>query len=344
MANEVQKIPFDSGEIEVVLAECGESGIVIRRVCEMLGIDFSSQLSRLKEAHWTRVVEIPTLANDGKTRTFSCIPVGDFAMWMIKLSAGKVSPELKPRIEKMQKEAVPVLDNHFRKKAPQIIVGDDPMMRQLQILMQQRQDHLDLVKKTDERFVAQEQKIQSIETQLASIETFPQAILQRFPRLCAVVPQITLRQWIQMVMQREGTLRAGSGQSVSPFYAKRCREAGEREEASHWIEAWNVAFYSFGNTDVCKGIDLKKKYENFNARREEKDRLTRPEFLEQELPKLLAPFATYISLNLYYDAADSIYEMFRRCGGGAGRSRSSPVVDRESLDPEERAEDEDLGE
>lgn len=86
--------------------------VVIRRVCEVLGVDFSSQLQKLKEAAWGGVGEITTPSAGGPQRT-QTIPLKALPMWLARLNPGKVRPELRAKIIRYQCEAADALADHF---------------------------------------------------------------------------------------------------------------------------------------------------------------------------------------------------------------------------------------
>lgn len=113
----VEVFYFDGDALQVVVPE-GEPAtrdnvrVVIRHVSEALGIDFSSQLQKLKQAPWSCVGEITTQVG-GQSRSVSTIPLKALPMWLARLNPGKVRPELRAKITRYQCEAADALAAHF---------------------------------------------------------------------------------------------------------------------------------------------------------------------------------------------------------------------------------------
>ena len=57
---EIEKVWFHGAEIEAIKNLDGKPYVVIRRICENLGVDFSGQLAKLKSAKWSGVEIIST--------------------------------------------------------------------------------------------------------------------------------------------------------------------------------------------------------------------------------------------------------------------------------------------
>jgi hypothetical protein len=121
MTTELKTIPFAGGEIEAAVGPGGKPFVNIRRACEELGIDYSRQLRRLREADWATVVDMSTVAGDGKERTMSFVGALALPMWMAKINPEKIKPELRLRLRAYQLEAAEVLAQAFMPKA--IVAG-----------------------------------------------------------------------------------------------------------------------------------------------------------------------------------------------------------------------------
>lgn len=85
----------------------------IRRLCDALEIDHSSQLAKLREMPAATVVIIPMVAADGKTREIACIDLRSVPIWLASINPGKVGDHVREKLIRFQREAADVLADHF---------------------------------------------------------------------------------------------------------------------------------------------------------------------------------------------------------------------------------------
>jgi len=90
--HEIVHVPFHGGTIQAVQDDLGNVLIVVKWICESLGIDFSSQLAKLKNHHWATVGSFTTVDPNGRQREHSVIPLRALPMWLatIDLALGRV--------------------------------------------------------------------------------------------------------------------------------------------------------------------------------------------------------------------------------------------------------------
>jgi hypothetical protein len=105
-------VPFEGNNI-IVLEHEEEYWVVLRRMTNMLGLDFSSQLRRLREAHWAGVVVITTPDSRGHAQDMTCIRAKDVPMWLAGIQTSRVSDEARPMLEKLQDRARDVLARYM---------------------------------------------------------------------------------------------------------------------------------------------------------------------------------------------------------------------------------------
>ena len=112
MSSELVRVAFDGDELEAV--RNGEHvDVVVKRVCEALGVDHASQQTKLKSQAWATVVMIPTVAEDGKLREVFALDLESLPMWLVTIHASKVRPELREKLVRYQRECKRVLAEHF---------------------------------------------------------------------------------------------------------------------------------------------------------------------------------------------------------------------------------------
>ena len=110
----IETVGFAGTELECVRdIRTDDVFVSVRRVCEGLEVDYSSQLRKLRDNHWATVRHIPTVALDGKTRDLAMIDLDTLAMWLATISPSKCSDIARPKVILYQKECVRVLRGHF---------------------------------------------------------------------------------------------------------------------------------------------------------------------------------------------------------------------------------------
>lgn len=108
----IVEIPFYSDNIQAV-REGEQVWVVIKRVCEALGLDHASQLEKLKAKPWATIGLIPTVAEDGKQREIACVDLKSLPMWLATIDAGRVKPEARFQLVAYQRECADALARHF---------------------------------------------------------------------------------------------------------------------------------------------------------------------------------------------------------------------------------------
>lgn len=96
-------IQLSVGELVTVEHE-GEPWIVLRPAVEALGLDYSTQMAKLRRRSWAVVGQKPTTGVDGKTYRMSCCTVDTFLMLLATINESRVKPELRPALTAFQKE------------------------------------------------------------------------------------------------------------------------------------------------------------------------------------------------------------------------------------------------
>lgn len=117
---------------QTILAQQQEDDSIyaaLKAICENLGIDYSSQLKKLKVHKWAVVVIIPTTGTDGKTYRMTVIDRKALAMWLATLNPSHISnPLVRQKVELYQAEAAEALDAYFNEGGAIRIHEDDTDM------------------------------------------------------------------------------------------------------------------------------------------------------------------------------------------------------------------------
>ena len=97
----------------------GEPFVAMRPLVEAMGMDWPTQQIKIKQRYSSTVGETPTVgstvkeiltvAEDGKRRAMTCLPLRKLAGWLMTISVNKVRPELRDTIRAYQAQCDDVL-------------------------------------------------------------------------------------------------------------------------------------------------------------------------------------------------------------------------------------------
>lgn len=114
MNAEIVPIPLNGSEVLTVQAD-GKPFVVFRPAVDALGLDYSSQIAKLRSRSWVNRRDIPTVAADGKTRVMVAIDVPTFLMWLATINETKVAEEARPVLVAYQRESADAINNYWAK-------------------------------------------------------------------------------------------------------------------------------------------------------------------------------------------------------------------------------------
>lgn len=106
-------ITFDGDEIYCVRMDTGSIWVSVRRICEVIGLDHKAQRERLQQTAWVIGGFVSLRANNGLCYDTYCIDVECLPMWLATINAHRVSPWVKEKLERYQRECARVLWNYF---------------------------------------------------------------------------------------------------------------------------------------------------------------------------------------------------------------------------------------
>ena len=91
--------------------------VLLRKLCENLGIDFASQTRKVsqwvEEFGESTVVKMTTVAEDGKKREQLAIDLDFLPVFLMSIKTKKVKPELREKLKAYKREAKEVLARYF---------------------------------------------------------------------------------------------------------------------------------------------------------------------------------------------------------------------------------------
>lgn len=114
-----QLIPVLFREDTLILVEHNaQPYVVMRPLVTAMGLDWASQFVKMGQKFASTVVEITTVAEDGKPRIMICIPLRKLPGWLYSLNPGKLSANLRPKVIRYQDECDEVLWRHWTQQEP----------------------------------------------------------------------------------------------------------------------------------------------------------------------------------------------------------------------------------
>lgn len=105
------------GDTVVLVGQNNEPYVAMKPIVTNMGIDWNGQRTKLVDKFSSTVEEISTVAEDGKLRSMTCLPLRKLAAWLYTISPNKVAPELRDKIVQYQEECDEVLWNYWTKGA-----------------------------------------------------------------------------------------------------------------------------------------------------------------------------------------------------------------------------------
>lgn len=89
-SREVVKLDLSAGSIHTTLVD-GQPQIVLKPGVEELGLDYSTQVRKLKGRSWAVMGTAPTTGSDGKTYDMTVVPVRTFLMLLATVNENRVA-------------------------------------------------------------------------------------------------------------------------------------------------------------------------------------------------------------------------------------------------------------
>lgn len=105
-------IPFHGAAIEAVRDEAGKPWVVLKRLCQNLGIDDEAQRQKLTSLPWAGTLIIKVPSRGGEQATF-CIDLPTLPLWLATIHPNKVREDAREVLVPYQRECSQVLHDHF---------------------------------------------------------------------------------------------------------------------------------------------------------------------------------------------------------------------------------------
>ena len=93
MSQAINFVNFNSTPVATVInTETGQVFVPVKPICEAIGVDWGSQYTKIQqdEVLNSTIVQITIVANDGKQREMTCIPLDYLNGWLFKINPSKI--------------------------------------------------------------------------------------------------------------------------------------------------------------------------------------------------------------------------------------------------------------
>lgn len=114
MLPQLMPVPFYEDTV-VLVGQGNEPYVAMRPIVTNMGLAWNSQFTKINERFDSTVMEIITVAEDGKPRSMTCLPLRKLPAWLYSISPNKVKPELRDKIIRYQEECDDALWDYWTK-------------------------------------------------------------------------------------------------------------------------------------------------------------------------------------------------------------------------------------
>jgi hypothetical protein len=111
--NTLIQVPFYGDTLEAVKTKDGEVLVHFKRVCESIGVDYASQLRKMRERSWCVFVDLTTQLQGDQNRRVTMITLESLPMWLANINELKVAENVNSKLVRYQRDAKNVLSAWF---------------------------------------------------------------------------------------------------------------------------------------------------------------------------------------------------------------------------------------
>lgn len=111
---DIVRIPFNGGEVLAVDVN-GKPHVILRPAIDRLGLDYSTQIAKLKSRSWATVGQSPTVAEDGRIREMVTVDVRTFLMLLATIDERRVREDVRPLLIAYQAEVADAIEAYWTK-------------------------------------------------------------------------------------------------------------------------------------------------------------------------------------------------------------------------------------
>lgn len=110
------RVPVSGADDLMAMQADGLQWASLRFMCDSLGINYTTQLDKLRRKSWATVCTRGTVAADGRTRDMVMVDSKTIPMWLATIDENRVAEEAKPKLIAYQRESRDALDAYFNQR------------------------------------------------------------------------------------------------------------------------------------------------------------------------------------------------------------------------------------
>ena len=112
-SHEAVKLDLSAGSVHTILIG-GQPHVVLKPAIEELGLDYSTQLAKLKNRSWASVGQSPMqMPGDDQTRSVTVVPVRTFLMLLATINENRVAEAARPTLIAFQNETADAIEAYW---------------------------------------------------------------------------------------------------------------------------------------------------------------------------------------------------------------------------------------
>ncbi|GGV33887.1 hypothetical protein GCM10010182_67120 [Actinomadura cremea] len=112
--SEIVRIPFHGDDVPLVSID-GEPNIVLKPALESIGVDYWTQVEKLRSRSWATTRQSPVVAEDAKVREMVTCDVRTFLMLLATIDERRVGKDVAPKLIAYQAEVADAIEAYWTK-------------------------------------------------------------------------------------------------------------------------------------------------------------------------------------------------------------------------------------
>lgn len=110
--SEIVHVPFHGDDVPLVDVK-GQPRVVLKPALESIGVDYWTQVEKLRSRSWATTSQSPVVAEDGKTRDMVICDVRTFLMLLATIDERRVGKDVAPKLIAYQAEVADAIEAYW---------------------------------------------------------------------------------------------------------------------------------------------------------------------------------------------------------------------------------------
>lgn len=119
-----KEVEFNGANLTGIKTQDGKIYVSLKNICEILGVDYSSQLKRIKRDEFLNDgVVIMTMPTNGGNQDANLLKLDFLSMWLTGIKADRCKEEIRPYLKEFKLKAKDILSEAFFGKRELLLPG-----------------------------------------------------------------------------------------------------------------------------------------------------------------------------------------------------------------------------